>query len=235
MIVDGEKRTDRSDWSDVCSRVHHDLKAMARHMSQLSEWVETDLREDGVEVSETVRFSLDHIGHLGEQLKTYATGVDGFLRAGTSGPGSCNLNSALDLILPRDFGHEKMQLNRFIEVDEIPLPLSECSVLLSVLISNVFLHSGMKHAKLDIASKMDGSYVKILVRDYGIGMDSTDLDTAFLFGRRMSKDSDTKGIGLAVARRICDAYGGRITLLNAKKPAGLIANIYLQSPRIRTH
>ena len=77
----------------------------------------------------------------------------------------------------------------------------------------------------------NNSYIKISIRDHGVGISSTDLDR--IFDPYFSTKEEGSGLGLAISHSIIKKHGGIITA-DSVENEGSIFSIYLISKRLIT-
>jgi signal transduction histidine kinase len=90
--------------------------------------------------------------------------------------------------------------------------------------------SGSPADAVELEISATANVVAIEVRDRGAGMSEAVLANAFL--PFYSTKRTGTGLGLAVAREIIDAHGGRLTL-NNRVEGGLSVNIYLPETQLQ--
>ncbi len=89
---------------------------------------------------------------------------------------------------------------------EVPLQ----SVFANLIRNAVNYRHPDRRLELQISSEASNGSYRILVTDNGLGIDSADHSRVFQLFERASTDSPGTGIGLALSRRIVEAYGGEI-------------------------
>jgi signal transduction histidine kinase len=91
-------------------------------------------------------------------------------------------------------------------------------VVLRNLLENAFKYSLADSRPVEVAVRMDGEMVTVVVADDGPGLPAEDLhnlfEPFFRVDRSRSKKSGGYGLGLSICKRIVEAHGGRIEAAN---------------------
>ena len=74
--------------------------------------------------------------------------------------------------------------------------------------------------RIEVGVRGRGDDSVVFVRDNGIGIDEKYLERVFLLFERLDVNRGGSGVGLALARRIVEAHGGRIWAESAGLGAG---------------
>ncbi len=97
---------------------------------------------------------------------------------------------------------------------ELPMVFGDSRRLLTVLqnlIDNAIKFLGdQPEPRIEIGQRRQSSEVLCYVRDNGIGLDARDHEAVFGLFKRLSKEVEGTGIGLALVQRIVVLHGGRI-------------------------
>jgi len=107
-----------------------------------------------------------------------------------------------------------LSVNRDLEPVEVHIPGSEITRLASILVENAIKYTDK--GKIVITTRRDGTDAVLSVKDSGIGIDYKDFDKIFERFYRVD-ESRTRGaggygLGLSIARSICDSYNGKISV-----------------------
>lgn len=106
------------------------------------------------------------------------------------------------------------EANAVITVEEMPTVIAREVPLQSVfanLIKNAVTYRHPdRQLKLTISSETEDGNCRISIADNGVGIDAEDRSRVFQLFERASTDAPGTGIGLALSRRIVEAYGGEI-------------------------
>lgn len=78
------------------------------------------------------------------------------------------------------------------------------------LLSNALKFAGDRPPRIEVRGTVEDAFCVIQVRDWGIGFPGKFADRIFKVFRRLRRDTEGTGIGLAVCKKIAERHGGRI-------------------------
>ena len=198
------------------SVVAHDLRAPLRHLSQFSDFLSAELAgQASAEVAEhlaIVKTSASRMSVMVDRLLEYA-------RIGVGAPKLTTVDLAACLTEARDMlGAEAKSAEVVARFGAFGFVRAD-RVLVMRLFQNL-LQNTLKFAKpgsgavVRVTAEGDAQTVTIVFEDEGLGVSPAQTERIFeMFGRGEAADGVAGyGIGLAVARRICETLGGSITL-----------------------
>lgn len=189
----------------------HDLRAPLRSIANLTDWLEEDL---GERLTEAAR---GHLQRMRGRLSRLETMVDGLLRYARAG---------------RDLAAVDFELDRVVEQAVLELgPVAPATILvapdlpvlhgdpdamgevLRQLLGNALRHGGRRDITVRVdAFRRGGDWWELIVADNGQGIhDSLQERIWAVFETLQPRDRvDGSGIGLAIARKLVEASGGRV-------------------------
>jgi PAS domain S-box-containing protein len=118
-----------------------------------------------------------------------------------------------------EFAPQVMELGATIEIDDdLPQIWGDRTRIRQVfqnLIGNAlkYARSNDHPPRIRVLGSVDDGHTQVCVQDDGPGIDPKYQDIIFGLFQRLETQSDGTGIGLAIAKRVCELHGGRITLL----------------------
>lgn len=196
--------------------VSHDLRtplARMRLAIELTPQVDHDLRDGMIQDVE----EMDNI--LGEFLAYARHGVHEMAIPG-------DLNETIQEIIQRyerqgaTIDYEPYATARF------PYPPLATTRLLGNFVDNAVRHAG---GRIHIRATPIGTFIQVTIRDYGPGLTAAQKETASL--SLDLTDGHRRGLGLAIAHRIAETIGAKITLLSPAN-GGLEAVIQIPTQKI---
>ncbi len=195
---------------DFAYIVSHDLKAPLRGISQLSEWIRTDI-EDNLEEENIEMFDL-----LQSRIRRMYTLIDGVLDYSRIGriegqTEEIRLDELIDEIFEilKDEKEAKLKIETSLPV--IKADKTRISQLYQNLISNAFKYNDKEEVVLVIDFIEDEKCYKFSISDNGIGIDNKYFNKIFnIFQSIDSNSEDSSGIGLSIVKKIVEHYGGSI-------------------------
>ncbi|WP_437956862.1 HAMP domain-containing sensor histidine kinase [Sorangium sp. So ce119] len=153
---------------------------------------------------------------------------------------ACKLDLRVEARDLRDLAQEAVDLYRPVSPEhpiELSLPetpvLVPCDATRIAQVLNNLLSNALKYSpaggQIDVAVRAGGDGAEIAIRDRGLGIEPAELAHLFEPFRRLKSSSGSipgTGLGLAVAKRIVDAHGGRL-LVESRPGAGSVFRIEL--------
>jgi signal transduction histidine kinase len=199
----------------------HDLKAPLRAISHLAEWIEEDIgetaRPDTIENLRLLRGRVTRLQGLLDGLLAYA-------RVGRPNDHA----EALDII---DMVHDIVSFldppPGFMVTFEGPMPVIHTHrvpirKVLENLIGNALRHRDREEGHVVISMSRQNGVAEFRVADDGPGIAPRFHDKIFMiFQTLASRDEvESNGIGLAIARKMVENHGGRISVESAPPTRG---------------
>lgn len=202
----------------------HDLRSPLRAIGSLANWIKEDIYN---KIDDTNKANLDLLIARSKRLYDLIDAISRYssLREDKNNLVLVNTNLILDEII------KELPKNEFVTIEvsnELPSILfrkKHFREVLRNLIENVYTHNeGNKKVVIKISCKEDDKKWIFYVQDNGIGVDAKYHDKVFsLFQTLHPKDHvDTIGMGLPMARKIIELYGGDIAFVPG---AGLGATV----------
>lgn len=103
-----------------------------------------------------------------------------------------------------------------IDVASFPIQQLDIVKLTNVLLENAIKYSTEDLKEIEVKIKQKSKKTLLIVTDYGIGMNEESVEKAFdLFWRAdgsRSRDKGGVGVGLTLAKKICDKYNSKISI-----------------------
>ena len=188
----------------------HDLKAPLRGIANLSEWIEEDV---GAALTDKSRQHLTLLRGRVHRMEALIEGILAYARAGRSNekPTTVRVDllvkEAIDLLSAPDGVVDVATSMPDVEAERVSFQL----VWLN-LIGNALKHARRDGAKVTVGSTDAGREWEFYVADNGPGIAAQYHERIFgMFQTLASRDKvEGTGIGLAIAKKVVEARGGRI-------------------------
>lgn len=197
--------------NDFASIVSHDLKAPLRGLKSLAHWIATDyadkLGESGAEQMSLLLSQVDWMYQLIEGVLEYS-------RIGRIKEDKVwvNLNELVPKIVEMVCPPENIAVTI-----ETRLPTIECgqtriTQVFQNLLSNAVKFMDKPQGSVRVACAEEGGFWKFSVTDNGLGIEEKHFEKIFKIFQTLSprNKSESTGVGLTIAKKIVDLYGGRI-------------------------
>ncbi|WP_373352710.1 ATP-binding protein [Pseudoroseicyclus sp. CXY001] len=200
----------------IVYRISHDLRAPARALHDLPGWVEEDLSAAGISLPGQVGRYLELMRRQAGRMHNFIADLLTHSRIGRmQEPLAIDLASAVADVLRRLSVPQEFEIAVTIAPGPRPvLGPADLDRLLSALISNAVRHHDTGAGRIAIEIAPEGSGVTVTVSDDGPGIAEADRERAFAFMStlRPRDEVEGSGMGLPIARHICEAYGGSLEL-----------------------
>jgi two-component system nitrogen regulation sensor histidine kinase NtrY len=209
-------RAEVASWKKVIRVISHELNNSLAPISSLAHSGKVlAARGDAARLTEVLDTIGERAGHLAEFIRGYAT----FAKLPT--PRLCTFE--WPAFLARLAQHSPFRLDGEAPAGSVQADAAQIEQALINLLRNAH-ESGSDPAAVELAVRTLPHEWQVEVRDRGPGMSDAVLASA-LVPFYSTKRSGT-GLGLALAREIAEAHGGRIALAN-RDGGGLVARLHL--------
>lgn len=190
----------------------HDLRSPLRGIANLISWIEEDYNNGNNEAVNKnigrIKIRVERMEKLVDDLLTYAHAGK---RSGDTR--EINLHDLINNITQLIPPPENLTLSIDLQLTHIQAAQTPLETVLRNLYSNAIKHNDSPQPSIHIDSRSDGNYCLISVSDNGPGIPEMAKERVFRLFQTLSEDKNTSsGMGLALARRLVEAHGGKIDL-----------------------
>lgn len=216
--------------NNILTNVSHEIKTPVSVIKTCAELLEdfSDNKEVR-EISERIKRALDRLTTTVEEL-VYASSIE--IKPEKKGDIRKIVESAIER--GRNFAREK-EVDIFLICDDVMprIMLNENAMLHAIyaLINNA-IKFNKKHGKVMVEIKNREKEVEIVVSDSGIGISEEDMKKLFTplyqVNQSATRPYEGIGLGLANAKKIIEAHGGKIT---AKSKLGVGSSFHVFLPK----
>jgi len=187
--------------------VSHDLKTPLVTIQGFVDLLAQDLERGD---HERVRRDLRHVANASARMQALLDDLLELSRAGRGArPTDVELSAVVADALAQLEGRLRASGATVRVAEPLPVVFADRTRLLQVLqnlIENALKHSGTEAPIVDVGRRDDGAFY---VRDHGIGIAPRHHERIFGLFERLGRGEGT-GVGLALARRVIEAHGGRL-------------------------
>lgn len=195
--------------------IAHDLRNSARALLELPQWIEEDLVGSGQVIPACVA---ENLALMGVHTRRLDRMLNDLLVHSRVGRMQSTAENDLDLCLsrvldemPRPAGIEVVR-----DLDPAPVVLGQRDVLtlLRVLVANAIKHHDRPDGVIRVVSRAEAGQVELRVIDDGPGIPEQSRERAcrLMSTLRPRDEIEGSGMGLAIARKIAEHYGGSLSL-----------------------
>lgn len=196
---------------DFASIVSHDLKAPLRGIKSLATWILDDCSDKlGEQANEQMNLLLGRV----ERMYNLIDGVLQYSRAGRTEENIAQVNlddfipEAIDMLVPPE--------NISITIENT-MPVIECAEthvmqLFQNLLSNAIKYMDKAQGQIKVGCIEEDGFWKFSIADNGPGIEEKHFEKIFkmFHALSVSEDFEGTGVGLTIAKKIVELYGGSI-------------------------
>ena len=212
----GELEKTKKSWADFAYIISHDLKAPLRAISTLSEWIHEDYAD---KIDDMGKEQLQLLNNRVQRMHDLIEGVLQYSRIGRSKktPSTFSLCS----IIKQSLNDLKIPESIAIEIpDQLPkLVADEMRIyqLFFHLFKNAIDFNDKTEKWIRLGMEKENEHFKFHIADNGIGIAPKYHQEVFAIFRTLDiiQKKENIGIGLPLAKKIVELYGGKIWLESA--------------------
>ncbi len=199
---------------DFAYIVSHDLKAPLRGISQLSDWIRSDI-EDKLEDENIEMFDL-----LKSRIKKMYTLIDGVLDYSRVGRIEGQVEEIdLNELLKELFDLVKDDRESLLKIDSnlpvIKADKTRISQVYQNLFSNAFKYNNKDKVQITVSFEESVDFYRFSISDNGKGIEEKYFNKIFnIFQTIDAENEDSSGIGLSIVKKIVEHFGGTIEVLS---------------------
>lgn len=219
-----------SELDDFVYIVSHDLRNSARALSEIPQWLRSDLEDQGIELSEDSREDFELLERHSERLDRMLLDLLTYSRVGrlqeiTAVP----LGHLVARVLDETAHEGRIKVHCAADLPTIVMGYKDGFVLVKCMIENVIRHCPPTGSDMWIEAARTGDEVALVFRDNGPGVPEADLPRMFrpMTTLKRRDDVEGSGMGLAIVHRIARHYRGAIEAGRSPQTGGLEVRITL--------
>ena len=196
---------------DFAYVVSHDLKAPLRAIRTLAEWLTTDYQD---KLDAQGKENLQLLGNRVDRMQNLIDGVLQYSRVGRTEQGTKPVD--LGRLLPEIVGDLDVPEDLSIQVQgDLPTVEADPTRITQVfqnLLSNAIKYMDKPQGQIAIACVEQDGFWKFSVSDNGPGIEAKNFERIFKLFQTLARrdDSESTGVGLTIAKKIVELYGGKI-------------------------
>ncbi|WP_406683451.1 HAMP domain-containing histidine kinase [Seonamhaeicola sp. MEBiC1930] len=207
----GELERQNEELNNYAYLVSHDLKSPLRSIDALTTWLNEETNDSS---KENTSENLKLIRHNVEKMDNLISGILNYSTVNKNESQVFNqdinviVKEVIDsLNIPKHISVNISDSLPYIEGDEHRL-----KQLFENLIDNAIKYIDKEKGEVDIGVKEEANHWKFYVKDNGKGIEKVYFDKIFKPFQKLENNPNATGIGLSIAKKIVNAYGGKIWL-----------------------
>jgi len=196
---------------DFAYVVSHDLKAPLRAIRTLADWLTTDYQD---KLDSQGKENLQLLGSRVDRMHNLIDGVLQYSRVGRTEQGTKPVD--LGRLLPEIVADLGVPEHISIQVEgDLPTVEADPTRITQVfqnLLSNAIKYMDKPQGNITVGCVEEGDFWRFSISDNGPGIAAKDFERIFKLFQTLTRrdDSESTGVGLTIARKIVELYGGRI-------------------------
>ena len=205
--------TPASELEEFVYIVSHDLRNSARALTEVPQWLRSDLEEQGVVLGEDTREDFELLERHAERLDRMLLDLLAYSRVGRLQEISrVSIRHLIERVLEETAHSDRINVFYDVNLPNIVMGYKDGFVLFKSMIDNVIRHCPPHGRDLWIEASRSGDNVDIVFRDNGPGVEPRDLKRMFrpMTTLKRRDEVEGSGMGLAIAHRIALHYNGAV-------------------------
>jgi PAS domain S-box-containing protein len=196
---------------DFAYVISHDLKAPLRAIQTIADWLRADYA-DRLDAE-----GKEHLTLLTNRVNRMQSLIDGVLqysRIGRTEQGTVpvDLGRVVPEIIENLDAPEHIALRIESDLPTVDADPTRITQVFQNLLSNAIKYMDKPQGDIVIGCTEEGNFWRFRVSDNGPGIEAKDFERIFKLFQTLTRrdDSESTGIGLTIAKKIVELYGGRI-------------------------
>lgn len=210
--------------------VSHDVAASVRALTVIPEWIVEDLEASGMEAGDAFE---EHVEMLTRHAKRLDLMMQDLLRYSRVGRLQkievLDISSVVTDVVNRLGAGTDWSITHHVDTCLVKIGRNDIVSLIEELVGNAIKHSDQSHGVLEITSEIKDGVVILRFSDNGPGIEPKFQQCIFDVMRKLqSRDQvEGSGMGLAIAKKICDFYQGHIWVESLPPERGTVFGVSL--------
>jgi len=204
-------RVSNQELKDFAYVVSHDLKAPLRAIRNLADWLCADYQD---KLDDPGKENLRLLGSRVDRMHNLIDGVLQYSRIGRTEQATVavDLCRLLPEIIDGLGAPEHIAIRVESDLPTIQADTTRITQIFQNLLSNAIKYMDKPQGRITVDCVPDGGFWKFSVADNGPGIERKDYERIFKLFQTLTcrDDSESTGVGLTVAKKIVEVYGGRI-------------------------
>ncbi|CAM3461990.1 MULTISPECIES: HAMP domain-containing sensor histidine kinase [Saccharibacillus] len=202
---------------DASHELKTPLSIIHGHLSLIKRWG----KDDPAVLERSIQLSLNETNRMIQMVSELLvlTRIDEDASALGSGPEQIRVKPALEEIVENfQTVHRQFEIRARLELDEeasLPIRKSHLQQILIIVLDNAIKYAG-DVKRIEVTAAIENGQLRLAVKDYGTGIPADELPLVTNRFYRVDKSRSRKqggnGLGLAIASRLLDLYGGDLKL-----------------------
>lgn len=203
---------------DLIYLISHDLRASLRALLEVPQWIEEDIYDLGHVLPSSLTDNIAMMNTHTKRLDRMLCDLLVFSRIGRMQKTTeVNLRAVLDELLDTFPIPAGFKIETELAWEGVRFGERDIVTMLSALVGNAVKHHNASSGRILIQTTWDGATPVLLVSDDGPGIEQKFSDIVFdiMQTLRPREEVEGSGMGLPIARKIANLYGGTLRLADS--------------------
>ncbi len=208
----GELESQNEELSNYAYLVSHDLKSPLRSIDALTAWMNEDENDKNAtdNKSESLKMIRDNV----EKMDNLITGILNYstINKAETQIGKINIHELVSDIIKEIELPEHIYVNLVNKLPEMEGDKHRLKQLFEHLIDNAIKYIDKEKGQVEVGVTEEAMHWKFHIKDNGKGIEKNYFDKIFKPFQKLENNPNSTGIGLSIAKKIVNAYGGKMWL-----------------------
>lgn len=206
----GELEQQNEELSNYAYLVSHDLKSPLRSIDALTTWLNEETGNSKGNTSENLKLIRDNV----EKMDNLITGILNYstVNKNESHNALINLDSFVKEIIKTVKVPNHISVKIANKLPEFEADKPRIKQLFESLIDNAIKYMDKDEGSIEIGVTEEALHWQFYVKDNGKGIEKAYFDKIFKPFQKLENNPNATGIGLSIAKKIVNAYGGKMWL-----------------------
>ncbi|TYA78475.1 sensor histidine kinase [Seonamhaeicola marinus] len=206
----GELEQQNEELSNYAYLVSHDLKSPLRSIDALTTWLNEETGGNKANTSENLKLIRDNV----EKMDNLITGILNYSTVNKKESQSCliDVDTFVRAIINEISLPNHISIKIVNKLPEVEADKPRIKQLFESLLDNAIKYIDKEQGEIEIGVSEEALHWQFYIKDNGKGIEKAYFDKIFKPFQKLENNPNATGIGLSIAKKIVNAYGGKMWL-----------------------